>query len=318
VSAAAQSTGAGGEPKPKTGGKRKALIGALVAVLVIVVAGIAYGAYTVASQAKAQAQQADVMAASRAIDEDLAALWERFAGRDKAWDLSTANGGIGSLDNIVAMSQSDLELMKTSVAEIRTAAEAIPSESVSSAYVAVCDELDTALADAGMALTETQPICDAFALLSDSIEDGDKGYDAVNDSVNACNKEKYKDGKTYAKTAQTHFEAMRAKFTEASGLYSTGHDAQLKAYADACVEFAKMQHQLAVLGTQGSVSGYNAQIDKTEKQLDKCRELEGNVVSAMTVTADGAKDAYGSFEVRAATAKKLWSDAQELVTAGEY
>lgn len=297
--------------------KRKVIIGVVIGVLVIVVAGIAYAAYAVIQKGEEQARQAEVMAISREIDEDLDTIWGRLAGRDAAWQ-AQVDSGMDDLDSVINASRTDLGSITDEVKSLREKAETIPSQKVSDAYVAVCDELEEALTSSLASLDKAAPIGQAYVLIETAADDANDGLEAANNAIDFCNRKKYSDAKASAKTAQTHYEAMRKKFVDASALHTTTYDAALLDYANACVEYAKMVHQLGVLGTQGSINGYNSQIDKMDKQFQKCSDLADNVADAAGAMGGDIAITHGNLVMDATAAKSLWNKAKKIVAAGEY
>jgi hypothetical protein len=296
---------------------KKVLVGALVGVLVLAASGVGYAAYRVAQKGNEQDRRAAVVTQSRAVDEKLEEIWTRLASRDKAWE--AASGGSGtSIDTMLGLTTDDIDGIRKLVADTRKEAAEIPSADLSKSYVAVCDELFTCLDECSKGVEDTKPVSEAYDILITCRDDEDVAIDAISDAIDACNHEKWSTAKTKAQAVQTSYKSIKSKLTKAGKLYDSSTIAGVNEYADCGVKLGTMQYDLAVLGTKGSVNGYNAQIDKMNDQRDKLVELSLLLNTAETTLWSAVNGTYGHFESRATPAKTIWDKAKKSVAAGTY
>lgn len=296
---------------------KKVLVGALVGVLVLAASGVGFAAYRVAQKGNEQDRRAAVVAQSRAVDEKLEAIWTRLASRDKAWD-TAAEGSGTSIETMLDLTVEDVDGVRTLVSAVRKDAAAIPSKSVSAAYVSVCDELVKGLDEGEKGAEDTKPVSAAFDLLVQCYEDDDAAASAYDAAIDACNHKKWSVGKTKAEKVQASFKAMKSKLTQAAKLYDSSTIVGAYEYADAGVKLGQLQYELAVLGSKGSINSYNAQIGKMEKQLDKAGELQFTLDTAESTLWSSVKGTYGHFENRATPAKTIWDKVKQSVAAGTF
>jgi len=296
--------------------KRSVVLGGPRGVLDVTAAGVGYAAYTVSAKGNEQDRKAEVIASSRAVDDKFTEVWDRLGERDDAWRRLVASPS-SSLSTMVNTSVSDVEKLQAQVAEARALIEAIPSEGVQDAYLAVCDEREESFADTLTEAEEAKPLCDAYALMYAVQEKQSTAGYLLNESITSCNNDKHQDGMALAVEAQANFQACRDSYAQAATLCSNGAITTAYQYFDAAIQLAAMQHELARIGSRGGISSYNAQIKKLEDQQKVVESVSGLPGAAESAVWADAETAYGHFKARAAKAKNLWDDARGLVSAGE-
>lgn len=296
---------------------KKVLIGVLVGVLVLAASGVGYAAYRVAQKGDEQDRRAAVVAQSRAVDEKLEEIWTRLASRDKAWEAASEGSGT-TIDTMLGLTTDDIDGIRKLVADARKDAAEIPSAELSKSYVAVCDELLTCLDECSKGVEDTKPVSEAYDILITCRDDEDVAIDAIDAAIDACNHEKWSTAKTKAQAVQTSYKSIKTKLAKAAKLYDSSTIAGVNEYADCGVKLGTMQYDLAVLGSKGSVNGYNAQIDKMNDQRDKLVELSLLLNTAETTLWSAVNGTYGHFETRATPAKTIWDKAKKSVAAGTY
>ncbi len=296
---------------------KKVLVGVLIAVLVLGAAGVGFAAWKVAQKGNEQDRRAEVVSKSRAIDERLDAVWERIKKRDEAWGAASQSDSTG-IGTMLQLTRTDIDGMKKLIGEIRADAKAIPSDKVSAEYVSVCDKLNQSLSDATAGVEKAGPICDAYTLVADTYDDETRGMSAINLSIDACNHKKYSTGKTEAKNAEKEFKSIKDRLVKAYKLYDSQEVKAAYAYADAAISYASMQYQLAVLGSQGSINGYNSQIKKLETQNEKMRSMLPLLDDANSALWLDAQDAYGSLDDRTTAAETTWTKVKDMIAEGAF
>jgi hypothetical protein len=219
---------------------------------------------------------------------------------------------------VLLQSKDDLAFVSDEVAKARETIATIPSDEVQTAYLAVCDELDSVVQQALTDSEEATPLSDAHALLLDADDFDRDGWLELNDSITACNRSEYKDGKAKAAASEAKYRKMRTAYEDAYDLCGLEGIKTAYQYIDASIKAAEMQHELAVLGGKGSINGYNKQIGKLEKQEKLVDSLKDLPVDSKMAVWTRAQEAYGDFESRAGTAKKQWEVARDLVSSGDY
>lgn len=296
---------------------KKVLVGVLVGVLVLAAAGVGYGAYSVAKKGNEQDRRAEVVAKTRVLDDKLDTVWERLAARDAAWAAAASGSGV-SMTNVLELTTTDIEGIRELITEVKSEAKDVPSDDASSAYIAVCDELTSALDECADGAEKAAPICEAYDLIIAARDDDKAAFDYVNASITECNKKKYSEGKTQAQSGVKSYKALKTKLVNANKAYEAQTLQDGYKYADAGITYAQMQYDLAVLGSKGSINGYNSQIGKIEKQLAKLNGLAGEMDDAEFYVWDAAEAAYGGYVSRAGTAKAKWEKVKKLVTEGTF
>jgi len=297
--------------------KRSWVIGIVVGVLVIAAAGVGYAAFRVNETGKEQDRVAKVVATANLVDDELAKVWAQLDKSDGEWDLAVQGSDTTDLSTTLASTRTDIESLKEDVVDIRKLIEDIPSPKVRDAYVATCDELDKALDKALEQAAAADPFCQASSILIASVENEGTGRDEVNASVESCNADDWTGGKDHATQAIAQLQAVRDAYAQAFALSACPEVEAAFPWADANIELARMQHELAVIGAKGGVNSYNAQIDKADAQLaavDAMSELPIDAHVAVWLAAD---DVYGHFQALATEARYAWKDAQEMVAAGD-
>ncbi|MEN6430504.1 MAG: hypothetical protein ABFC80_06640, partial [Coriobacteriales bacterium] len=196
--------------------------------------------------------------------------------------------------------------------------EGIPAEKVRAKYTAACDELDKMLEDSAADPPKEAAAVEAYKLLLAACDDDSKGALALRDSVRLCNKKKYSDAKAKADTAISAYKALKAKLVAAAKKDESGQVKLAYEYADGEIELAQMQRELALLGSRGSITRYNAQISKLEKQqtrvADTATKFDDAIDSVKLLTVGLHRD----YITRAATAKSYWDDAKKIVVDGAF
>ncbi|MGB4592889.1 MAG: hypothetical protein WBI63_03830 [Coriobacteriia bacterium] len=296
---------------------KKVLVGVLIGVLVLAAAGVGYGAYSVAKKGNEQDRRAEVIAQSRVVDDKLEAVWDRLSARDSAWR-AAADGSGTSMTNVLELTTTDIAGIKELIGEAKTSAMDIPSDEISSAYVAVCDELATALDECAAGAEKAAPICEAYDLIIAARDDDKTGFGYVNQAIDACNDKKWSEGKSKAQAGVKSYKALKTKLVNANKAYEAQTIQDGFAFADAGIKYAEMQYDLAVLGSKGSINGYNTQIGKIEKQNDKLNDLAVELDDAEYYVFDAAETAYGGYVERAGTAEAKWRKVKKLVTEGTF
>jgi hypothetical protein len=292
--------------------KRSWVIGVVVGVLVIAAAGVGYAAFRVNEKGNEQDRAAEVVVASNKVDDELTKVWARLDECDREWDLAVQGSDTTDLSTTLLNNRADMELLADDVADIRNLIE-----QVREAYTAVCDELDTALETAIEQANASDPLCQASSVLIASVENESAGMDKVNASVTACNADDWTGGKDQATAAIAQFQAMRDAYSQAFELSGCPEVEAAYPYADAYLELARMQHELAVIGAKGGVNSYNAQIDRTDAQVSVIDGMSELAVDAHVAVWLAADDVHGHFQALAADAKSLWRDAQDMVVKGD-
>jgi hypothetical protein len=152
-----------------------------------------------------------------------------------------------------------------------------------------------------------------------SAEDaGDTGWRALNDSILACNKSDWDSGKELAKSAETNFQTMRDGYGQAAAVVPDCPEvAGACPYADGYLELARGQYDPAVRGAKGSINGYNSQIEKLETLKQQVDELSSLAALAASALWEGADGVYGHFQLEATDANRAWTEAKDMVAAGE-
>jgi len=291
--------------------RRTGLIAAIVVVVLLAMAGAAFAVYS--ANQKAEAQQQAVKEASLAADEKLDKMWEQMAVRDRSWTLVDADSQGDMAGDLSRFAREDITRWSTVVAGIRRTMQATEDDAVSSAYIAVCDEVDDVLTDRRGrldAVTDTQGLSKQLA---DSDADYRDGWDKLQESIHSCNADKWSQADAQAKEAQALFQ--NAANTCAT-VNKTLNDESVKrhvAWLSAQVELAKMQQGLAALGRKGGVNSYNKQIDKLNDQEAKIAGMDGEDYSPGFGWADAA-DAGGTFVTGMAKARDLHTEARAAVT----
>lgn len=298
----------------ETGGSgvtKKILIGVLVAVLLLGIGGVSFAALKVAEKGESQDTKAEVQSTSGVVDDKLTEVWEQLKLRDEEW---------AELENDTDLDPAPLlESAPEHVADIRAMADearelagAIPDDEVKAAYISACDELDAALDKVLEEADEAKPFCDAYLLCWNSIDNDVSGWNALQASIDSCNAENYDQGKTQAQEAQVQFEAMKTAYQQAASVSGMAEVAEGVQYAEAQILVCAAQQELARLGGQGSVSGYNAQIDRLNEQEAHAASFEDTAALAVGALWVKMQGHYGNFEDRAIKARALWEDAREL------
>ncbi len=297
--------------------KRSWVIGVVVGVLVLAAAGVGYAAYRVNEQGNEQDRAAEVVVASKKVDDELGKVWARLNKCDNEWDLAVEGSDTVDLSDTLASTRDEMESLKEDVTEIRELVDAIPSSEVQAAYATVCDELDEALDTALGQAASAEPYCQASSILVAAVDNELAGWDEFNAAINACNTEDWTGGKSHADAALAQFQAMRDAYTQASTLSGCPEVEAAYPYADAYLELARMQHEQAVIGAKGGVNSYNAQIDKVDAQSDAIDGMEELSVNAHVAVWLAADEVYGHFQLLAVGAKHSWDSAQDMVVAGD-
>jgi len=297
--------------------KRNVIIGLVIGVLVIAAAGVGYSAWQVKQRGDEQDRKAEVVATTRAVDDKLAEVWDRIDERDQAWKRLVSDPGVSSLNTMINTSESDIERLREGVAEARELIEEIPSEEVQDAYTAVCDELEDSFDTMVEEAADAKPLCDAYDVILGAVENDVAGWNALQDSIQACNADNHSEGKALAQAAQEQYQAYRDKYAQAASLSGVQAVADAVPYAEACLQLSVMQQELARLGSKGGVNSYNAQIDKLNEMQAHATSLSGLPELAGEALWSEAEASYGRFSLRAKKAEGLWEDARDLVSAGE-
>lgn len=296
---------------------KKVLIGVLIGVLVVGIAGVGYAAFRVSEQGNEQERRAQVIAQSRAVDAKLEEIFERLADCDTSWSTSSDDPDIDTTV-MLADANDDIRAIRKLLTEVETEIGSIPSDSVQAQYEATCIELDEVLSqgtdDAGKAVAA----CEAYKLVNAAFNDDKAGAAALNDAITLCNKEKYSEAKKKAAAAEKSFRALKTKLVNANKAYECNQISLAFKYADETIKIAKMQHELAVLGSKGSVNGYNSQISKLEKQRSVVADAAIDFDVASTTMESLVDGLYGNYVTQAKEAKNYWDEAKELVAGGTF
>lgn len=297
--------------------KRSWVIGAVVGVLVIAAAGVGYAAFRVNERGNEQDRAAEVVVKANLVDDELSKVWAKLDKSDREWDLAVQGSDTTDLSTTLASTRDTAESLKEDVTEIRALIEDIPSPAVREAYAKACDQLDAALDKAIEQAAVAEPYCQASAVLIAALENERVGWSEVNESIRSCNADDWTAGKDHATSATAQFQAMRDAYTQAFTLSGRPEVEDAYPYADACLELARLQHELAVIGARGGVNSYNAQIEKTDAQSQAIAGMEDLQSSGHRAVWMKADEVYGHFGVLATDAKFAWNAAKEMVAAGD-
>lgn len=294
--------------------KRSVVLGVAIGAIVIAVAGVGYWALQVGAKGSEQDRKADVVTTSRAVDDKLTAIWARLAECDTAWETAIIEP---SLSGALEASTAEVEEIRTDVEDARALVAKIPSDEVQKAYTRTCDELDRVLE---VALTNAQsaaPLCEAHQMLMNAADNDKAGWDLLNDSIEACNKDDYAQGRTHAVNAEAQYQAMRDAYSQAVALSGVSAVEAAYPYIDAHLEYARMHQQLADLGAKGGVNSYNAHLDKMKAQMAVVMGMNDTLIDADAALLEAVFLKYGLFVVSAEDAKDMWDSARDLISSGD-
>lgn len=298
--------------------KRSVVIGLVVGVIVVAAGGVGYAAYKVNLQGNEQDRKAEVIAAANVVDDQIDTVFSELEAADKRWDLGVEEGDTADMIDVFNATRDKLNRLKGEVEETRELIKDIPSESVQASYLEVCDKLDESLDESLGRAEEAGPYLDAWSILVSAEESGDAGWEALNESILACNRDDWTAGKDLAKSAETNFQTMRDGYGQAAALVPDCTEVTAACpYADGYIELARQQHELAVLGSKGSINSYNKQIEKLNDLKKQVQELGDLAATAHVALWDETDSVYGRFELGASPARNAWSAVKKDVAAGK-
>lgn len=291
----------------------------LIAVIVLLVGSagfVGYRSWTVEQARKEQERKAEVVSASRAVDDKLQEVWDDLELRDQLWADAVADPG-GSVQSMLSLTTSDLEDLQKEIDDVRALVKKIPSKDVQKAYARVCDELDS-VAEEGVAdAKEAQPLCQAYDLMYGTQDAVFNGWTQVNDAIDLCNKREYSKAKDMAVAAQTSYQTSKDAYVQAMALCAVPEVEQAYAFFDGALQLAAMEHELATLGTQGKINSYNSRIDGLNEQVRTIETSRDLLLAAESAVWAKAESSYGMLESKAGKAHTMWDDARDLVSSGK-
>jgi len=254
------SDGAAPQKRPKRG---VIVAAALVAVLALAGGG-SYFAWS-SAQARAEEEQAAELAALvDDADEILAETVKQIAARERVWLGYDEHVAVTMLQTLVSTTEADLEKWSASVDQVELGMAECGNAEVAEAYLAVCAELDKAFDACEAELASAvvaQETCDTMERARTMMINGNN---RMNASVEACNADDWSSGSTEAQAAKASYSLALELYSEVEGQLGVEVVGPLVTWASGYIEVAEMQDQLATYGRRGSVSSYNAQIDKIE------------------------------------------------------
>jgi len=299
------------EPVATPRKRRTGLIVAIVAIVILVGAGAVFALYD--ANQKAEARQQSIKTASIAADESLDKMWEQMAARDKSWTLVDEGSRGFMVGQLSGFATDDIKKWKLVTAEVRDSMDAVEDESVSSAYIAICDEVDSVLTDRGEQLALVADTAGLTDQLADSDNDYLDGWDKMQDAIGSCNAKKWTQAQNQAKEAQTLYQGAA---NTCATVNKTLKDESLKrhiAWLSQHVEWAKMAQELAAIGKRGGVNSYNKQITRLDAKEAEIAGMDGADYSP-GFGWEPAADAGGTFVSGTGKARDLQTEARAAVT----
>lgn len=212
--------------------------------------------------ARVEAMREAVSESNDILDE----MWDEMRYRDTSWAAVDADEQAWNQDSLVGLTIADAEEWRADLARVRTLMEEVDDSAVASAYVGAADAYDEVfeetvgeLAPSKSLAAERHKIDEGYALL-------EEGWELGGVCIDNCNADKYTQAMKDAQAAEAKYTGAKTLFGEVAGLIDDPELKNVIAYAQEHVVLAEMKHRLAELGKQGSVNGYNKQIDKMEEQ----------------------------------------------------
>lgn len=297
--------------------KRSVVLGVAIGAIVLAASGVSYAAYKVNAQGAEQERKAAVLKAANVVDDEIAAIWSELESCDKQWELGVEKGSAANLTDVLNSTRDTVAALHGDVEDVRALIEDIPSEEVRASYMEVCDLLDAGLDESLRQADATGPCLAAAVLLESAMESRDAGQNSVNASIQACNAKSWSAAKEHAATAQQQYQAVRDAIGQAAATSGSPEVEGACAYGDVLVQYAQQQHELAVLGSKGSINSYNKQIrtlDDLEIQIDERAILMGLAEGGLWREADSV---YGHFQLEVVDARREWNAVREDVTSGK-
>lgn len=294
-------------PRPR----RRGLWIAIALIAVLVIAGAAFGYLRYTQQEREAQARAELRDDTKKADELLADVWEHLEVRDRAWGQTSADtAGIG-LVNMIDLTTEDLAARQKTVDEVRAIAEGMPDEAVSSAYLKVCDELDTQFDDVLAGIEGLSGTSEQIEKLGEADAECEMAWGYIQTGIDQANAKKYSDSEATAKKAQASYEKALKIYETANAVLKDAEVGYRIEWTKMGVDYAKAEAQIAVAGRKhSSASTYNAQIKKFNALQAKMADHPGDTYEPET-GFDDAKSAAADLVLKAKAAQKLWGEAQD-------
>lgn len=316
VSAEAHTRRTRSERSGESQDKHSALVVTLIVVIVLIATALGVGWYVLSVQEQSKqelAAEADehLVAAGKAVDQ-IDEGWEEFA-LSKSEETSEAfESGVQSTSALVTTARTELDMSAHAI-------DQLPESEYKTEYLAAIglsrESLD-AYEQLFTGMGDTMEISRRLAELGDEM---DVSRTALNEAVEQIDNGRYSDGGEKAARAQNSYETVAELYLELAEEHPDSEADKLAAIAQKNAVQAGYAVEMAEQGRIGSVSEFNAYVDKYAAVNDEIRELPlpSWAVDVTLLTAESTA------LLEEATAKRdealaAYDRAQEAFAAGEY
>jgi len=241
------------------------IVGLALVVAIIGVAAFFFYTQDQSKQDLIEIANEHMLVASTAVSE-IDAQWEDFdqTGSDEASKAFAE--GADSTAQLIATARGELEMSESAISQL-------PDSEFKTEFTLAISLMREALDAYEMlfsGLGDTMEISMTLARLGEQLDDAKV---ALNDAVDDIDSGDYRDGQEKATRAKTSYETVAERYRELAVEYPISEADKLAAIADKNAKQAEYAIEMGEQGRRGSVSEFNAYVEKYAGVNDEIREL---------------------------------------------
>jgi len=306
-------------PDPGTSPAKPRRVWPWVVVVVALVLGLAavagYFGYQQYLAAQEEQRKERVAAQAAALDAEIVKVFAAAEAIDADWRAAEGDNA-EALKPLVDETTSKATSLTATVEQLRERVKSIESTTIANEYDELLSNMAYVFKGVGLRSADSEDTLTQAKQNARAEAACEKGWDLIGGSVKSCNARKYSKGMKQAQDARRQLQTAQAAFLAIKEAGGQDTEESLRWIKEVIV-VARLQEELARLGSQGSIGGYNRKIDQLRAQQKKIDKLDAKPFLRDDYLADEMRGGNGSLVSSLKSASERWQKVKIAVAAGD-